>query len=1459
MMGPKYLLYLIFLLGVLLRVYGLNWGAPYYFFHPDELRLYYAVRDISLENLNPHFFAYGSLPIYLLKLGQQIALLLPFRASEYEACFLAGRTLSALLGSATLLVLYQLGKEFYSWKVGLGAAAFLAVTVLHVQLSHFLTVDIMLTFFITLVLYYGARWIHQPARLRYYMLAGACTGLALATKFSALPLLGVLWVAHLLALPPRRFFHPRSWGFLLLAFFVAGGTFLLAEPYALLDHSEFYRQVKEQSDLARGALQYPYTLQYEGTYPYFYHLRNLVRYALGIPLGVLALVGTGYMGLVTLRRGVRAWRYFKNTVPSPEFQVPGLLIWNPSSGAQNPVSRSAWNFQTYQKVNSLILIWGVGYFFLTAGLQVKFMRYLLPILPALCLLSAAALAEWESRFRKQNGLPALNSGQILSLLKENCILLLGVGIFLFSALYAVTFVSVYGKENTRVTASKWIYANIPPKSRILTEEWDLSLPLPVNGLDPRIYQITSLGLYHPDDAKKLTLLSQELSRAELVVLASQRVYGSILRVPHRYPLTSKYYKLLFEGKLGFNLAEVIVHYPTLWKLTFKDPFADESFSVYDHPKILLFKKTKALSPLDIQTILTEAAPVYDAFALLDKMLTVENSRGEGLFPLGFEDLLEGSEELESAQPAGTDLKPGASDISGGSEVNGGRRDLYAALLWLTTVELLGLIFLPMTALIFRTLPDGGYPLSKILGILTPSYLTWVVVSWTSVSYSRALIFTMIGLSLLFSGYLVLSARGFLRAFFTRHVHHGLIHEAVFLTAFTGFLIFRAYNPDIFWSESSMDFSFINALLRSEKFPPPDPWLSGFTLNYYYFGHYLVATLTKLTHIPSQITYNLAFALIPALVISEIFSLLFNLTRRYGYGFLGVLLCGLIGNLDGVLQLYDLSRGKEAVFRFFRSAHEVIPYTVHEFPFWSFIFVDLHAHVLNMPFFLFILFVGLNLLFEKEKSPEWAYWALPEAPLKWLAWTIYAVGLGALATISSWDYPTGVIFLLLAALYGRIQNSHGHRSFKGTLHRFYRLLLKPAVGVLGGLVPLSLLLYLPFYQNFHRNQMGLGLVGKDTTPLSSFLVFFGLFIFIILSYLLRTGTLLSREHKKFRWIFYGLLGALPLSFGLSLFWGTSLWTTLLLLFLLALVLLIFPRQVQSPADGFVCLCLFLGLAIPLGCEWVFIRDFLQGGEWKRMNTIFKFYLQAWFLLSIASTYLLYLLFNHALPSSTPSEFRLPPRRLLGVPVILQAAASWPRPLQTFIRRARLFWWVSLCVLLGSSLVFTVLGIYGRKYHDNYPRVHLPPTLEGLAYLRAKDPAEYRAILWINQNIQGIPVILEATGDDYLYEFNRISSNTGLPTVLGWGSHAEQREHWGLAGQRRQVIQTIYSSPHMKDVMKWLLRYDISYIYIGNVERKTYGEVGLEKFERAKDILKEVYQDGPVRIYQVMDYTALKGSR
>jgi YYY domain-containing protein len=640
----------------------------------------------------------------------------------------------------------------------------------------------------------------------------------------------------------------------------------------------------------------------------------------------------------------------------------------------------------------------------------------------------------------------------------------------------------------------------------------------------------------------------------------------------------------------------------------------------------------------------------------------------------------------------------------------------------------------------------------------------------------------------------------------------------------------------------MDFSILNVLLRTDTFPPPDPWFAGAPLNYYYFGHYLITMLTKLTRIAPHVTYNLAFALIPALVAAEAFSILYNLTRRYVWGSISVLFATILGNLDGFFLLLanwrtripvldvligqntalDKLIGTEHYYRLFRPAHEVIQYTVHEFPFWTFIFVDLHAHLLNMPFLLAAFLVGLHLLALPEQSTfqQFSRGSSPKT-VSLLTALLLMLLLGTLGVISSWDYPTSVILLLLCAILRLLRS---YRSFQHTPGSAWRQLL-----LLICVIPGSFLLYRPFYAEFSRADMGLEWVGNQTTQLSAFLTVFGFFIWLAVGYLLLR---LHQGHtSKKVWLFFalsivGLFGGWNL---ISQVFGRNYATLFFVLSMLALTgYLLVKHQLFTrspwraiPSEAYILLCMAYACLITAGCEIVFVRDFLQGGEYKRMNTIFKFYLPAWYLLAFVAVYALYALWQHS------TEWRIS-FSVLGARYVLGSAA----------------------ILFIMAAVFPIVSSYSRRQSDFYGRKRLPPTLNGLAFLEEINRDEYQAIQWLNNRVAGTPTILEAVHDDYRYEYARISANTGLPTVLGWPSHADQREHWGKTHPRRRDVIHIYATLDVQYAYELLQKYQVRYVYIGKTERQDFSEEELRKFQEHPEYFREIFRSGDTVIYEVL---------
>jgi len=561
------LLALILVVGAALRLHGLNWDGGHWL-HPDERQIYFITLGLAWPDslaqalspaspLNPHFFAYGSLPFYLLKIvAAALGALWPL-VRDPDNLHLVGRPLAVLFDLGTVCLTYRLGRRLWPGQEGrrlaLAAAALISLAVLHIQLAHFYTVDPLLTFLVLLTLNLAADVARQGGRSRQAAL-GAALGLALATKVSASPLLLVILVATSRA--GQGADGPRSSG--RLAFFrslaliltVAGAVFVASQPYALIDWPTFVEQTLRESQIAWGRLDVPYTLQYIGTLPYLYSLRQTALWALALPVGLAAWAGLAASLARWLRRAPRA--------------------------------------------DTLLMAWAGPYLAITGLLFTRYLRYTLPLLPILCLLAARLGQEVWQR---------VGAGRRRWLLAAGAGLLAGAAVA-----YALTFQTIYASPHTWIAASEWLYERAPAGSTLAVEDWDVALPLPLEiaGRPCRIeeYDVRRLTLYaEPDDRAKWQRLTEELAASEYVVIASRRAYGSLPRLPERYPLTARYYELLFSDRLGFELLAEFERgpgwlNPRLAPLPDAAPallYPDESFVVYDHPRTLILGNEEHLS------------------------------------------------------------------------------------------------------------------------------------------------------------------------------------------------------------------------------------------------------------------------------------------------------------------------------------------------------------------------------------------------------------------------------------------------------------------------------------------------------------------------------------------------------------------------------------------------------------------------------------------------------------------------------------------------------------------------------------------------------------------------------------------------------------------------------------------------------------------------------------------------
>jgi 4-amino-4-deoxy-L-arabinose transferase-like glycosyltransferase len=561
----------------------------------------------------PRQFAYGHVPLYMgVAFTKWVEWLAPAVAPhlpagwnwlhdlfntpgriEFHHLTAAARFLTALVDVGSVLVLFWLGQTLYGREVGLLAAAFLAFNVLHIQLAHYFTTDPYLAFFVLLALVCMVQAVYRHSWQWYLLAAGVC-GLAIGSKFSAiLILLPLLLTAYHLS---PRFLMRWSAAGLALAYL----TFALTNPFAILDNSCsaltpavdlgrvqipainwrscYLENVGRQSVMVSGSDIFPFTRQYEGSWPYLYHIEMQLRWGMGWSLGVVAFVG--WFWLVG-RQLCQLWLNFRH---------------------------KKWVFTPPQQAEYILLAWSLPFFLSTGNFFVKFMRYLQPMTPLLMLSGAWLVWQLPGRWRK----PA--AGLVLTL----------------TFLHALSFSHMYNSRHPWLLASEWLYANAPAGSTILNERWDEVLPssLDINGehYPAGLYQFGELRwLSLPDSAGKLEQSVEFLAQADYVVIASNRVYGVTPRLPEKYPYSHPYHALLFNGQLGYELVFISGRAPNLAGYSFyPDSFtpagltpppavqlfwaeqnqvnfgrADESFTVYDQPLTLIFANKERLTPAEL--------------------------------------------------------------------------------------------------------------------------------------------------------------------------------------------------------------------------------------------------------------------------------------------------------------------------------------------------------------------------------------------------------------------------------------------------------------------------------------------------------------------------------------------------------------------------------------------------------------------------------------------------------------------------------------------------------------------------------------------------------------------------------------------------------------------------------------------------------------------------------------------
>ncbi|ABU56662.1 DUF2298 domain-containing protein [Roseiflexus castenholzii] len=1397
--------------------------------NPIPLNQQEPTRDSGCNTLNPRnynwsrFFVYGTLPTTVTRVAVELQANLSGRADRISPEMVrdTGRTLSMLYDLGTIVIVFLIGRRLFDRRAGLIASLLYATAAFPIQMSHFFTVDAATTFFTTLSIYWAVR-IAQGGGVGSAIGAGLSIGAAMACRVT-LATLGLAVIvaafarlaeetgrqyadgetpgilARLLTAPTRMLFA-LAWR-VALAGVITVVAFRLLQPDAFTGPSlfdvrpepRFLDNISSVGRLISGEADFPPSQQWAQRTPFLFSLQNMVLWGMGLPLGMAAWGAWLAAGWRIVRRG----------------DVRLLVLW----------------------------AWIAFYFAWQGGQFVMTMRYYVLLYGLLIVLAAGGLlALWD---RAQCAV-----GPRWRRIAWRAPLIVAVA---GTALWAFAFTRIYTEPHSRIQASRWIYQNIPPGAVITFERWDDPLPLPIDGQNPGQYIGIGTEPYGEDeplkyygyiasDGSAVEGLLDQLDRADYLIFSSNRVYDSATRLPMRYPALSRYYYHLFEGNLGFELVADIYSFPKLFGIEIPTPIlAEEAFSVYDHPRVLIFRKTADYSRARAEQLILGDV----AWGEVYKITTLRVNKAPTALRL--------TQDQWSLYRTAGDWATLFNPASAAHAV--------PWLFWILAIEALGMACF---ALVFRrmaTLPDRGYALSKILGLLIVSYAAWLLASVGPSGAHGTLQAPLVpfgkwsvvlcAIAFVGAGALALRRnRALIAAFWQQRRTAILTAEGVFLAFFFGFLLLRALNPDLWHpargGEKPMDLAFLTAVVKSPAFPPYDPWFAGGYLNYYYFGFVLVATLIHLTGIVPTTAYNLAVPTFAALTAIGAWGAAYNLValrkrltpdvalepqphtrwqrwfaavvsrsavwqtyerRAMIAGVAAALFAVLAGNLAQAVWFFPGAgnaqdpglpetcralasyaaqqecRGR-AEWAFWDATRLVAMRlgdgTINEFPFFTFLFADLHAHMLALPLIL----AALNLIVAVVRHPGNRPQTLRSLAFSPLAVVILLLALtvGALYATNTWDYPTAAgLGALGLAVYAWNRYQRGLSPQRA---------LTLWIALTAVLVVLSRLLFLPFIQRFATDYAGFEWWNGSRTPTSEFLQIHGLWLFLAVSGALALAYLTGR-----------LSARVAAAIGGGLIVLAALMATLSIPAL--------PLQALLLAGGILLLADMLlraGVVAPSGAEEAVeqagpVQLTLPGivddpPARATSNALHpgagatRLFVLLLGLAALGITFLIEIVVAKGDIGRMNTVFKFGMQVWLLFAVVSGVALSWMWSATAAWRSGALSWgWrAAVALLIAAAFVYPLTATPARLA-DRYDST-IGPTLDGMAFMRSPRSGwaendrnftfaeDAAALEWLRANVRGTPIVLEAHLEAYRWG-GRVSVYTGLPTLLGWPWHMTQQ--------------------------------------------------------------------------------------
>ncbi|HEX8966928.1 MAG TPA: DUF2298 domain-containing protein [Chloroflexota bacterium] len=724
------------------------------------------------------------------------------------------------------------------------------------------------------------------------------------------------------------------------------------------------------------------------------------------------------------------------------------------------------------------------------------------------------------------------------------------------------------------------------------------------------------------------------------------------------------------------------------------------------------------------------------------------------------------------------------------------------LAWLAVLEGLSLLAWPLARLALPGAVDRGWAASRTLALMLLS----LALCGAATLHLIPLATTTIALLAVLGGGLVwLACRPWSSR--ARLPREALIGEALFLATFALALGLRAVFPSVDNNERPMDFAFLNAFVRADALPAPDPWFAGQPIAYYTLGYLSWASVTRLSGVPVEVAYNLAVASVFASTVALVWATAASWRWRLADGFLATATFALVGNLRTLID-FLISVGAatqdwwagwatsvaldapDPGWIFWLQASRVIPNStpegITEFPFFSLIVGDLHPHYMAMA--LNILAVSLTLA------------ACRGGPLPVLIPLGSAV-LAALAATNTWNVPAAAAILGL-----------------GLASRFCWPRPRPALGVatLGLLLLGAAALAAPALSTFSPPPLTLA-----WTPRAARL-WPGTFVVLFLPYILALAAVLAASAAAWRGWPLALVAWATAAAIAEVFTGAGV---ALVVAGAGLGLCALAVRAATGGDsvraGLLATCA-VAAGLVLAPEVVFLNDFFG----SRMNTVFKNYFQALLFLAVA----------------------LPPL----------FAAALPRPAAGSRRSA---------LLVGLRRGAIYAGLASMLYVPLAPvtRMAASPsggTLDALAFLNASAPDDLAIVNWLRSVPPRDSVILEAVDRHepigiWRTDVARLSAFSGQPTLIGWTEHEQQwRGRLPAIDQRLEAVETVFESGSPQDIQRILDQYRVAFVVVGRSEHLRYGQ---DVDERFRGWLEPEFQSGDSTVYRVPERLVAAAAR